>query len=332
MVLHAVTGIISLLVMLVFCELLSNSLFWTGKRSGFDAGASGAVLSAASTAVPAAIVPLMAVIFIPGNAGHDIAKGAILGAPLLLSTLLFGLVGAAAIMRSFTDKKNGAGLDAGAGSLIFDLIFFMVVLVLGAMFSMLPPIFRKLLSPVFILLYIFYLAKTTPLNNRGSSVPIQPLYFSVSENPGTKIIWAQNILSLAGIIAGAVFFSRSLAGISAGLGVNPFLAALIAAPIACELPEKFSSVIWTVKKMDGRAISNISSALVFQVCILVFIGVAATDWELGNAAKLAVLITLLSTAVTAVSVWLLKKLHAAVLAFGLVFYAAFVIIAIKWVA
>jgi len=60
--------------------------------------------------------------------------------------------------------------------------------------------------------------------------------------------------------------------------MDPRLFALIVAPIATELPEKFNSVIWVRAKKDTLALGNITGAMVFQSCIPIMIGLLFTPW------------------------------------------------------
>ena len=49
--------------------------------------------------------------------------------------------------------------------------------------------------------------------------------------------------------------------------------ALVLAPLATELPEKFNSLIWVRQNKDTLAMGNITGAMVFQSCIPTAIGI-----------------------------------------------------------
>ena len=51
------------------------------------------------------------------------------------------------------------------------------------------------------------------------------------------------------------------------LDVDSVLLALVIAPIATELPEKFNSIIWVRQGKDTLAMGNITGAMVFQSAI-----------------------------------------------------------------
>jgi cation:H+ antiporter len=55
--------------------------------------------------------------------------------------------------------------------------------------------------------------------------------------------------------------------VAISLGVDATLLALVIAPIATELPEKFNSVIWVRQGKDNLALGNITGAMVFQSAI-----------------------------------------------------------------
>ena len=64
------------------------------------------------------------------------------------------------------------------------------------------------------------------------------------------------------------------------MGIAPVILALVIAPIATELPEKFNSVIWVRQAKDTLAMGNITGAMVFQSCIPTVFGLmfAAETW------------------------------------------------------
>ena len=64
--------------------------------------------------------------------------------------------------------------------------------------------------------------------------------------------------------------------LSKSVGIPAGLIALVLAPLATELPEKFNSVIWLRDNKDTLAIGNITGAMVFQSTIPVSIGVLFT--------------------------------------------------------
>ena len=64
------------------------------------------------------------------------------------------------------------------------------------------------------------------------------------------------------------------------LGADEALLALVIAPIATELPEKFNSVLWVRQRKDTLAMGNITGAMVFQSTIPTVVGLvfASAHW------------------------------------------------------
>jgi cation:H+ antiporter len=86
------------------------------------------------------------------------------------------------------------------------------------------------------------------------------------------------------IIIGAFFFVDGVGAVATSFGLDEALLALVIAPIATELPEKFNSVIWVRQRKDTLAMGNITGAMVFQSAIptvvaLLFAGAAWTVTE-----------------------------------------------------
>ena len=75
------------------------------------------------------------------------------------------------------------------------------------------------------------------------------------------------VVALTCIIVGAVFFVGAVERIATGWASTRTLLALVIAPIATELPEKFNSVIWVRQGKDNLALGNITGAMVFQSAI-----------------------------------------------------------------
>jgi len=77
-----------LLVILVAAELFTNALEHLGERLKISEGVTGSLFAAVGTALPETLVPLLAIAS-KGSASvnQEIGVGAILGAPLMLSTL-----------------------------------------------------------------------------------------------------------------------------------------------------------------------------------------------------------------------------------------------------
>ncbi len=81
---------------------------------------------------------------------------------------------------------------------------------------------------------------------------------------------------------------------AAAIGVPAGLIALILAPLATELPEKFNSVLWVRDGKDTLACGNITGAMVFQSTVPVAVGILFTPWELGSLNLFSVVLALLS--------------------------------------
>jgi cation:H+ antiporter len=78
------------------------------------------------------------------------------------------------------------------------------------------------------------------------------------------------------------------------VGIPAGLIALVLAPLATELPEKFNSVIWLRDNKDTLALGNITGAMVFQSTIPVSVGILFTPWNLGFLSTLSAVFALIS--------------------------------------
>jgi len=86
---------------------------------------------------------------------------------------------------------------------------------------------------------------------------------------------------------GARVFVGAVEHLSTTIGLDPRILALIIAPIATELPEKFNSIIWVRNGKDTLAMGNITGAMVFQSCLPTIVGILFTDWRLTEGTALS---------------------------------------------
>jgi cation:H+ antiporter len=107
--------------------------------------------------------------------------------------------------------------------------------------------------------------------------------------PRLRIVNIQVLFALACIVGGAYLFVGAVDSLAATLGVSELLLALVIAPIATELPEKFNSLIWVRQGKDTLAMGNITGAMVFQSAIptVVALVLAGDAWRVSEDSVLA---------------------------------------------
>ncbi len=103
--------IISLLLILVAAELFTNGVEVLGNKYAFSKAVVGSIIAAVGTALPETILPIVAILFLGKGAAKDIGIGAILGAPFMLATIAFFVVGATVAVLA-TMKRRTFHIDA----------------------------------------------------------------------------------------------------------------------------------------------------------------------------------------------------------------------------
>jgi cation:H+ antiporter len=102
-----------------------------------------------------------------------------------------------------------------------------------------------------------------------------------------SLIVVQVVIALGLIIVGAQVFVGAVEHLSTQIGLDPTILALIIAPIATELPEKFNSVLWVRNGKDTLAMGNITGAMVFQSCLPTVLGLLFTSWAFTPASAIS---------------------------------------------
>jgi len=331
--------LLGLVMILIAAEFFTNGIEAVGRHFSFSQAVVGSLLAAVGTALPETILPIVAILFYGGASANEIGVGAILGAPFMLSTLAFFLVGLTVAIASFK-KRRKFELTVEIGSIKRDLSFFLVMY--SAAISM-PLLFGKTvlvpLAAALVAGYCFY----AYLTFRGESAEIEHaedvyLWRIISMLPSGKtrgeraplaVIIIQIIAALVVMIKGAHTFVASLEHISVSFGMNPLLFALLLAPVATELPEKFNSVTWTWKGRDTLAMGNITGAMVFQSTFPVSVGLLFTDWKITGMALVSAGLAIISAVVLLYAAAVKKRISPYAVLFGgalYLFYALLLII------
>jgi cation:H+ antiporter len=327
---YIISGLIGLAVVAVSCRLFTNSIEWAGIRLKVNHGVTGKILAAAGAAIPQTIIPIIAVIFIPGERGQEVSTGAILGAPLMLSTLAFGITGAAALIYRVMDKRP-VDFKTGEKSLSDGLIFFIAIYAAAVIFSFFPITVKKSLGFLFLLAYVVHVYRAFKKGWLAEEEAPRSLYFSKKKNPEGKLVLLQSAVSVFGMAAGAKFFVSGVEQAALVMNIKAFILTLLIAPLATEIPEILNSLIWVKKKKETLALANISRSMVFRSSLVVFVGIIATDWILSPQAKFSAIVAIASAVVAVAVLKVNKRISAYMLLPGFIFYALYLTAVIKWV-
>ena len=325
--------VLSAVAIVVAAAFFTNAVEILGGRLNLGAGAVGSVLAAVGTALPETMIPIVAVIaslLTGSDAAGDIGVGAILGAPFLLATLAMFVVGVSVLtFQRRRETDDDVVIDMGTAKR--DMLYFLVFFALGAAAGLVPlPFYVKVaLAIVLMVAYGLYVLQTIKHGGEQEEDPPQnlTLWPSSSEAP-TWAVAAQVLGTIAVMGAGAHFFVHAVEHLSKSVGIPAGLIALVLAPLATELPEKFNSVIWLRKNKDTLALGNIAGAMVFQSSVPVAVGLVFTSWRLDFLSILSAALALLGGAYLYLLLMRQKQMEGEHLLVGGALYAVFVVVAL----
>ncbi len=331
--------VVALFVILAGAELFTNGIEWFGRKLQLAEGAVGSVLAAVGTALPETMIPIIAILFATGEASHAIGVGAILGAPFMLSTLAMFVTGVAVL---FAARRRPAGdvMPVDTRVLAHDMRYFAIAygLAIGAAFLPLEPVWLKwIVAVVLIGIYAWYVKGHFEADTSVDVHDLAPLRFHRIDRrqhaadpatPRLRVVNLQVLAALGLIILGAIFFVDAVEHIATTIGVDEALLALVIAPIATELPEKFNSIIWVRQGKDTLAMGNITGAMVFQSTIPTVVALlfASSSWRIAEGSYVAFAsagIAFLSSAAIFIPMARSGQLRGSRLLVGGVFYLAY---------
>lgn len=297
--------IFSLFLIFISSELFTNGVEILGNRLSLSQAVVGSVLASVGTALPETIIPLVAIFFYEGEKGKEIGTGAILGAPFMLSTVGFFIISLGVLVGYLFKKRKKLEIQIEFYTFKRNFSFFIFSYSLAIFLPLLFPKFsflNYLLALTLIFTYFFYLrqtfrAESSNLESEEDLHFVKFLNFFLSRELKSKVLslflaFFQTVLALFFLFKGADFFVENLEILSLKWGLDPLIFSLLMAPIATELPEKFNSLLWTLKGKDILAFGNMVGAMVFQTTFPVSIGLVFTPWEIRGLALLAATITI----------------------------------------
>ncbi len=333
----------SFVIILAGAELFTNGIEWFGRKLGLAEGAVGSVLAAVGTALPETMIPIVAILFSGEAHSDEIGVGAILGAPFMLATLAMFVTGLAVVYQA---RRRPAGdvMPVDTRVLGADMRTFAItygIAIAAALFLPSDPAWPKI--AVAILLFVIYGWYVKGHFEADPSVDVEdlaPLRFHrfdagrthpVDNSPRLRMVNFQVLFALGLIIVGAVAFVDAVGHVASVLGVSQVLLALVVAPIATELPEKFNSIIWIRQGKDTLAMGNITGAMVFQSAIPVSVALifAPESWVAGPGSYVAFAsagIAFLASAAIFLPMWRTGRLRGRGLLIGGAFYLAYLVI------
>jgi len=295
--------VVMLVIILLASELFTNALEHLGATIRISEGVTGSLFAAVGTALPETIVPLLAIFAGTTNKqlNEEVGVGAILGAPLMLSTLSTCLM-VIAVLRS----RGASGfVNPERSGFLRDVDFFLFAFVVAAAAMFVPEEARYVragLSAILVTTYFVYILLTLRASDKlvedGHGTRAHEKMFlsriGLPENVFTTLI--QLAVGLALLIFGATGFINGVEGVSELVGISALLLSLLIIPIATELPEKVNSILWIRRGKDTLAFGNITGAMVFQGTLLPAIGIMLTPWQPRREVLSGVIVTLLAAA------------------------------------
>jgi cation:H+ antiporter len=331
-------------IILMGAELFTNGIEWFGRKLELAEGAVGSVLAAVGTALPETMIPIIAILFATGESSAEVGVGAILGAPFMLATLAMFVTGIA-VLWAARKRTTGDTMKVDTRVLAHDMRYFAIAyaLAIGAAFLPLEPVWLKWIVAVILIgMYAWYVKGHFEADAEVDASDLAPLRFHRLDRaarrsdpavPRLRVVNLQVLTALGLIVLGAVFFVDAVDHLAHQFNIDSVLLALVIAPIATELPEKFNSIIWVRQGKDTLAMGNITGAMVFQSTIptVVALVFASSTWVATEGSYVAFAsagIAFLSSAVIFIPMARRGVLHGKGLLFGGGFYLAYLALVI----
>ena len=285
-----VTLIVSVILILFSSYLFYNALENLRVKINVKEVYISSIVAAIGGVIPEIIIPIIAILTgTYGNGNLEIGIGAILGAPLIISTLIFFIVG----IYVMTNRGLCSQIKLQQVNIRKDLHYFFVAyffLLVSACIKIHNLFLNLIISGILILIYARYLTyKLKQKNfyidkNRCNKLIISNLGFI----PNKFFIMLQLLLSLLMM----TYFSSTLVDVMSSVvvkyNISVFSVSVVLIPIITEMQEQLISLIWFKTHKDIMAINILLGSLMFQVTLLPILGILFTSWNSINISHLIV--------------------------------------------
>ena len=315
----------ALVLLVVASDAFTNAVEWVGSLYGLTRSAMGSVVAAIGSSLPETMVAIVAILVLRDPASQAVGIGAVLGAPFMLSTVVFSLIGLTAIVRRKL-SVDGQRLHANVPAAIFGLMLFgfTFALAVGASFAPFPAV-RFITAGLVLAAYGVHLVYH--IRRKGAQADDRPPPLRLAPRavrPPTFAVFGQLVLALCVTIAASHWFVTAVTAASAEVGVPPLVVSLFLSPIATELPEMMNVVLWMRRGLDDLAVGNVLGAMIFQTSVASAIGLIATPWHLDLNAYVACGATLVAVALVLAVASVQRSLASRALAVCGLFYAIYI--------
>ncbi len=323
---HGILILFFLIGIIYTCLLFTNAIEILGAKLKLGNSATGSILAVIGTTLPETIVPIVAIlgsIILKKPTGSDIAQGAIIGSPFMLSCLAVSLIGVGLL---FFKKKE---LNVDKNEVLRFYKYFLITYSVGILATFVHNYSIRILICAFLVFcYIIFIKRTIQKSKETfSEQETEELIFNKflkSNKTAYFLIIFQILVSLLGLIVSTHFFVKEIISISQLLNFSPLLLSLIITPFATELPECINSLIWTKDKKDTLAIANVLGAVVFQSVIPMSIGILFTPWILDKTILLNSFLVILCSIFVSLAIIFTKRILAITLSVCILFYIGYI--------
>jgi cation:H+ antiporter len=292
---------------LVASDAFTNAVEWIGARLNLTRSAAGAIVAALGSSLPESIIAIVALLILRDARSQEIGIGAVLGAPFMLGTAVFSLIGLIALLRGDASKSISAPYQPTLfGASLFLGTF---ALALAASFVVSFAVHAVAAGAV-LCAYAIYLryhlraqlpeAEPSPPRLRLAPNAVQP---------PLALVVVQLVIALTVTVVASRWFVVALGQAAIALAFAPFIVSVILSPIATELPEASNVVLWMRRREDSLALANVLGAMMFQTSVTSALAMLVTPWRLGVSAYAAGAVTLLAIGVVIISVALRRRLE-----------------------
>ena len=304
----------ALVLVVVAADAFTNAVEWIDAKSKLTRGAAGAIVAAIGSSLPETIVAVIALVVLGDPRSQAIGIGAVIGAPFMLATVIFSLIGVIALVRRPRTAQPALAIPVAPTIFGGTLFLATFALALGASFVRAHAV--HVAAAVIVLLaygaYLLYHLRAQ--DQAGEEEPPALRIAPGSRNPRVALIVLQLSIALVLSIVASRLFIASLWQASLVFGVSPFIISIYLSPIATELPEASSVMIWMRRKEDNLAMGNVLGAMMFQTSIACAIAMVATPWLLGPGAYAAGVASLVAVAALVITTLVRKRVEPLALA------------------
>lgn len=312
----------SLAIVFIASLLFTNGIEFVSTRLRFTKSFTGTIISPVFSSFPELIVFLIAIAFVGGKSGDEVAIGTVIGEPFVVSTVSFTLIFIVIILSMIMRREFSFSFQVEKN--LYLPYLFITILFSSLLIPAYYGSYHFEIGLTLILFYLLYFYLVKRIGGEGFEDEFEAPILSRFMNM-TSAAAIQLLISFIMLYFGSRMLVSSIIELSISLGISALTLTIVIVPVATAMPETIISIIWAYKRKYSLAIYSLIGEII--LCSSIYPGIALIfiPWALNTSAVISIIFTATVSTIYLISS-IRGRIHVFSFLFGLLLFILYIIL------